>query len=62
MDERDGAKEVVQDVDFMDEVVEDGTAGDGALAPCVRGGEVGGGFVGGPDAGEGDDAAERGVG
>ncbi len=57
----DGAEQVVQDVDLVDEVDEDDAAC-GALAPLCGRGEIRGRFVGCPEAGDGDDVAEGGVG
>ena len=61
MDADDGAEEVVEDVDVVDEVDGDDAAACGwvgAPGGSVFGGEVGGRFEEGPEAVDGDDVAE----
>ena len=59
MDACHGAEKVVQQVDVVDEVEQDGPAAAGLLAtPSLSGGEIGGRFKSGPEAADGGDGAE----
>ena len=60
MDSGHGTEEVLQEVDFVDEVVEYDAAAGGFTGPPVvlRVGEVCSRFEGGPEAGDGSDITE----